>query len=148
MAFDASAKSRIVGLLMACACWSGCGERTVLPPSSIAVGDWAARLPNTHTGSLMLRLQQDGSTIRGTACEEDAGFVGFRNAAVTVNYPQVTIAFTPETEFCSSFAGWTFIGRFQSDSTLLGDYFVGGRRESVTFRRGGNLCAGGQFVVC
>jgi hypothetical protein len=99
-------------LLALSACWNCGGTPQV-------AGDWSGRVAPNHFDYLELRLTQEGSVIRGTACYEVLGStsspVKFRDAAVTGKYPTITVS-------APSYNGWTFTGEFQDDGTLSGQW--------------------------
>lgn len=71
---------------------AGCDRSPTGPTGAQLSGTWAAR-GSGHTGmGFVLRLQQTGYAISGTACGADGGITLFRDAPVQGRYP--TLGFT------------------------------------------------------
>jgi hypothetical protein len=93
---------------------AGCGATPQV------AGDWSGRVAPAHFDYLELRLTQKGKVIRGTACYEvvpgsSAGGVVFRDATVTGVYPTIQVT-------AANYNGWTFVGEFQDDGRLDGQW--------------------------
>jgi hypothetical protein len=111
-----STTRRFCSLLALTVC-SSCGKTPQV------AGDWIGRVAPAHFDTLELRLTQEGSVIRGTACfeilcSESPCGVQFRDATVTGKYPTITVS-TPRNN------GFAFTGEFQDDGTLRGQWSNG-----------------------
>jgi hypothetical protein len=113
------------------------------PPSSSVVGDWTGRVAPAHFNYLSVRVQQSGGRLTGTACYESNGYLAFRDAPVTINYPDVRVVVSIENAeaCCGGFAGWMFIGKFTKEGLLDGYSVQSGQAYPMALERGGNLCA-------
>lgn len=102
-------------VLILATCW-GCGATPQV------AGDWNGRVAPAHFDYLELRLTQDGKVIRGTACYETLpgsgpGGVFFSGATVTGMYPTIKVEAPADAS-----GGFRFVGSFQDDGTLLGQW--------------------------
>lgn len=129
-------------LVLAAACDSGA------PPSSSVVGDWSGRVAPAHFDTLMIRLQQSGGRLTGTACFDSSGIRVFHDAPVTVDYPNVRVEVLPENTqaCCAAFAGWLFVGQFTKDGLLDGVSVRNGGTYPMALSRGGDLCANSRVL--
>jgi hypothetical protein len=110
-----------VVLAMAAGCNSGFHE----PASQLSgrlTGTWLARASG-HTGdAFVLRLEQSGLTITGTACEADGGVTLFRDAPVHGQYPDVGFTVTQDSAAacCPQLVGTRFSGRQDGTGDIVG----------------------------
>ena len=75
----------VLALLTCCRCGG-----TPLAPSTSLVGDWSGRDVPLHFAFLRMRFTQQGSTISGVACYDDAGVGVFKDVSVSVQYPTIS----------------------------------------------------------
>jgi hypothetical protein len=112
---------------------SGCSSP--LAPSAI-VGYWSGRDVPARFAAVQIRLEQQGSGVRGTACRLDGAALTFSGVPVTVDNSTVTFTANPGTS-----DEHAFVGRFSSDGkTLTGAWTVSPSTE-IVLQHGGNLCA-------
>jgi hypothetical protein len=126
-------------VLVACALLAGgaCGRSPNDPSRSLA-GPWVA--PGFgHTGQrFLLRLEQSGSTISGTACGVDGGIVFFRDAPVHGRYPLVSFVVAPQSSDGVQLGVASFSGRQDGTGDIVGSYSFGGPVGiDLRFTRGG-----------
>jgi hypothetical protein len=111
-------------LAVAVAAAAGCG-RSLNGPEERLTGTWAAR-GSGHTGmGFVLRIEQSGRTITGTACAGDGGMLLFSDVPVHGSYPEVGFTVvTPAsvTACCPASRSQRFSGRQDGTGDIVGTF--------------------------
>ena len=127
----------VCGVVLAMAA-AGCNSGFQGPASQLSgrlTGTWLARATDRAGDVFVLRVEQSGNTITGTACEADGGVTLYRDAPISGQYPDVGFTVTKESAAacCLNLVGTRFSGRQDGTGEIVGQ--VEGRLVDLRFQR-------------